>query len=172
MADAPPSQTESFPEDAALDAALTHSPELLGGIVQLAAAAPRAAGEQGVRLDLRSGAGDTRVRADAGRLQQALGNLLGNAIKFTPRGGRVTLSAALGTGVVRFAVADTGPGIPTERLPHVFDRFWQARETRRRGAGLGLAVVKGIVEAHDGTLGVDSTPGVGSRFWLAIPAAR
>jgi len=126
---------------------------------------------QGVTLVLRADAGAARaaVRADPERLQQAFGNLLGNAVKFTPRGGRVTLSAALGTGVVRFAVADTGPGIPTDHLPHLFDRFWQARETRRGGAGLGLAIVKGIVEAHGGALGVDSVPNEGATFWLEIP---
>jgi signal transduction histidine kinase len=133
-------------------------------------AAPLAA-ERAVTLEVRDDAAGAAVRGDPERLQQALGNLLGNAIKFTSRGGRVTLSASLGTGVVRLAVADTGPGIPAEHVPHLFDRFWQARETRRGGAGLGLAIVKGIVEAHGGALGVESVPDEGATFWVEIPEA-
>jgi signal transduction histidine kinase len=68
-----------------------------------------------------------------------------------------------------FAVRDTGPGIPAEALPHVFDRFWQARQQGSHGIGLGLAIAKGIVEAHGGRVGVDSEPGDGSRFWFALP---
>ncbi|AHG89454.1 ATP-binding region ATPase domain protein [Gemmatirosa kalamazoonensis] len=131
------------------------------------------AAERGVTLALRSSAGGVSVNGDGARLQQALGNLLGNAVKFTPRGGRVTLGAARTDDgrAVRFEVADTGPGIPPEHLPHVFDRFWQARETRRGGAGLGLAIVKGIAEAHGGAAGVESASGAGARFWLTVPVS-
>ena len=112
------------------------------------------------------------VDADGERLAQALGNLLGNAIKFTPRDGAVELLVAPApTGGVRFEVRDTGPGIPAEHLPRLFDRFWQARETRRAGAGLGLAIAQGIAQAHGSVLSVESTPGSGTRFWLDVAAA-
>jgi signal transduction histidine kinase len=112
------------------------------------------------------------VDADAERLAQALGNLLGNAIKFTPPGGTVRLGMAPAPGGgVRFEVRDTGPGIPAEHLPHLFDRFWQARETRRAGAGLGLAIAQGIAQAHGAVLAVESTPGEGARFWFDVAAA-
>ena len=130
--------------------------------------------EKGVLFSVAAGAGDPAVEADADRLLQALGNLVGNALKFTPAGGAVALSVAAAPAprrAVRFEVQDTGPGIPPEHLPRVFDRFWQARETRRAGAGLGLAIVKGIVEAHGGEIAVESTLGAGTRFWFDIPVA-
>lgn len=113
------------------------------------------------------------LMADADRVHQALGNLIGNALKFTPAGGRVTLAAHVDatTPVVRLEVADTGPGIAPAHLPHVFDRFWQARETRRAGAGLGLAIVKGIADAHGGDVTVTSRVGEGTRFCLELPRA-
>jgi signal transduction histidine kinase len=121
------------------------------------------------------GAPPPPVHADADRLLQVVGNLIGNALKFTPAGGRVTLTAAATTRdaaeAVRFEVADSGAGIAPAHLPNVFDRFWQARETRRAGAGLGLAIAKGIVEAHGGAIGVESEPGAGARFWFVVPAA-
>jgi PAS domain S-box-containing protein len=111
------------------------------------------------------------VHADRDRLNQLLSNLLDNALKFTPAGGRVRLSAsATGTGI-EIAVADSGPGIPADDLPHLFDRFWQADPTSRAGAGLGLAICKGIVEAHGGKITAESTPGVGATFRLTLPRA-
>lgn len=126
-----------------------------------------------------------KIQADTHRVVQALGNLISNALAFTPAGGRVTVGAertaatdgtdgADGTdGIegVRFSVADTGSGIAPEHLAHIFDRFWQARQTRRSGAGLGLAIVRGLVQAHGGTISVESTPGVGTTFTIVIPAA-
>ncbi|MCO5170026.1 MAG: PAS domain S-box protein [Planctomycetes bacterium] len=109
------------------------------------------------------------VRADRDRLLQVLENLVGNAIKFTPPGGRITLGAAPGAGEVRLRVSDTGGGIAADDLPHVFDRFWQARRTDRGGAGLGLAIVRGIVEAHGGRVEVESAPGRGSTFSFTVP---
>ena len=133
--------------------------------------------ERHVALEVRAAGALPVIHADPDRLLQALGNLLGNALKFTPAGGRVTVDAAacpaasdtLDRPHVRFAVTDTGSGIPGEHLPHIFDRFWQARETRRAGAGLGLAIVKGIAEAHGGSVRVRSTVGVGSTFEIEIP---
>ena len=118
------------------------------------------------------------VWADRERLHQVLGNLVGNAVKFTPAGGRVSVTARLdptageeGHPGVRVAVEDTGPGIPAEHLPHVFDRFWQARSTRRAGAGLGLAIARGVVEAHGGRIWASSEPGQGTTFEFTLPAA-
>lgn len=109
------------------------------------------------------------VRADRDRLLQVFENLVGNAIKFTPPGGRITLGAAPGAGEVRLHVSDTGGGIAADDLPHVFDRFWQARRADRGGAGLGLAIVRGIVEAHGGRIEVESAPGHGSTFSFTVP---
>jgi len=111
------------------------------------------------------------VSADRHRVLQVLENLIGNALRFTPRGGRVRLSAAQEDAQVRVEVVDTGPGIPASDLPHVFDRYWQSRRTDRRGgAGLGLTIARGIVAAHGGRIGVESPPGEGARFWFTLPA--
>jgi PAS domain S-box-containing protein len=111
------------------------------------------------------------VWADRDRLLQVFENLIGNAVKFTEPGGRISAGAAPRDGEVLFWVADTGPGITAEDLPHLFDRFWQARKAGRRGAGLGLPIVKGIVEAHGGRIWVESTPGRGSTFFFTVPTA-
>lgn len=108
------------------------------------------------------------VRADGDRVLQVFSNLIGNALKFTPEGGTVTVAAEPEGGTIRFWVSDTGPGIAPEQLPHLFDRFWQGRSADRRGAGLGLAIARGIVEAHGGTLEVESRVGEGSRFSFAL----
>jgi signal transduction histidine kinase len=108
---------------------------------------------------------------DRARLHQALSNLLGNALKFTPEGGTVELRLAVGDGGIRFVVRDTGPGIDPEGVPRLFDRYWQARATNRAGVGLGLYIVKGIVEAHGGTIRVDTAPGAGTTFTLLLGAA-
>jgi signal transduction histidine kinase len=108
------------------------------------------------------------VNADAERIGQVFSNLIGNAIKFTPAGGRITLAVDAADGRVWFSVTDTGPGIPPEQLERVFGPFWQARRTDQRGIGLGLTIARGIVEAHGGTIGVDSEVGVGTKFWFAL----
>lgn len=111
------------------------------------------------------------IWADRDRLLQVLDNLIGNALKFTEPGGIITVGARDQAGCVLFWVADTGAGIDREQLPHVFERFWQARKSERRGAGLGLPIVKGIVEAHGGQIRVESALGEGSTFSFAIPKA-
>ncbi|MEA2766629.1 MAG: hypothetical protein QOK07_3033 [Gemmatimonadaceae bacterium] len=111
------------------------------------------------------------VVADAARIQQVLSNLVGNAVKFTPRDGRVTVCAEQIDGGVRFGVIDTGPGIPPDQVPHIFGRFWQAMPSDRRGIGLGLAIAKGIVEAHGGMIWVESQVGFGSTFYFTLPSA-
>jgi PAS domain S-box-containing protein len=111
------------------------------------------------------------VVADAARIQQVLSNLVGNAVKFTPRDGRVTVCAEQIDGGVKFGVIDTGPGIPPDQVPHIFGQFWQAMPSDRRGIGLGLAIAKGIVEAHGGMIWVESEVGVGSTFYFTLPSA-
>lgn len=111
------------------------------------------------------------VLADAARIQQVLSNLVGNAVKFTPRNGRITVCAERIDGEVRFGVIDTGTGIPPEQVPHIFGRFWQAKTSDRRGIGLGLAIAKGIVEAHNGRIWVESHVGLGSTFYFTLPSA-
>ena len=109
--------------------------------------------------------------ADVDRLLQVFSNLLGNAAKFSSAGGEIRLSAVREGTHCRFSVGDAGPGIAPEHVAHVFDRFWQGRERRREGAGLGLAIAKGIVDAHLGVVGVESTLGVGTTFTFTIPLA-
>ncbi|HEU4456092.1 MAG TPA: ATP-binding protein [Longimicrobium sp.] len=130
--------------------------------------APLAA-EKGLALDVECPDALPEVAIDTGRIHQVVGNLLGNALKFTPAGGRIVLAAEVAPGEVRVSVADTGPGIAPEHLPHVFDRFWKTRSQNRHGAGLGLAIASGIVEAHGGRLWVESEHGAGSTFRFTLP---
>jgi signal transduction histidine kinase len=109
------------------------------------------------------------VFADRHRVLQALSNLVGNALKFTPPGGVISYSAEARPGEVLFTVTDTGPGIPTENLGDVFKTYWQAKRTERFGAGLGLPIAKGVVEAHGGKIWVKSKPGAGTKFYFTLP---
>lgn len=108
------------------------------------------------------------VTADAGRIQQVLSNLVVNAIKFTPSGGRIVIRAVAAPGGVRVSVSDTGAGIPPDQLERVFARFWQADLTDRRGIGLGLTIAKGIVDAHGGRIWVESRQGEGTTFHFVL----
>ncbi|HZI43334.1 MAG TPA: ATP-binding protein, partial [Gemmatimonadaceae bacterium] len=113
------------------------------------------------------------INVDASRIVQVLGNLLRNAMKFTPDGGRISLGAATRDGSVVFSVADTGPGIPVAEQPKVFDRYWHSRRTaNKRGTGLGLSIGKGIIEAHGGRIWLESTPGQGATFFLSVPGDK
>ncbi len=113
---------------------------------------------------------DGAVVADRSRLLQVFGNLVGNAVKFTPAGGRVVLRAQVRDDEVIFAVEDNGPGIAEDGLPHVFDRYWQGGATRRTGgSGLGLYIAQKIVAAHGGRLWVESDLGLGSVFRFSVP---
>ena len=111
------------------------------------------------------------VLGDRDRLLQVFENLIGNAIKFASPGGCITVGAVQGVEEVRFWVTNSGAVIPPEHLPHLFDRFWQARKAERRGAGLGLPIVKGIVEAHGGRVWAESAEGRGNTFTFTIPLA-
>ena len=111
------------------------------------------------------------AEVDRARVGQVLANLLGNALKFTPDGGRMEVVVAQRDGEARIEVADSGPGIPDEELPHVFERFWRGRAGDAVGGrGVGLAVVDDIVRAHGGTVGVTNEPAGGARFAVSIPA--
>jgi signal transduction histidine kinase/DNA-binding response OmpR family regulator len=110
------------------------------------------------------------VPMDRERIAQVMSNLVGNAIKFTPAGGTVTVSGSLVADRAQLTVRDSGPGIPPANLPHLFDRYWQAERGARHGAGLGLFIARGIVEAHGGTIEVESAPGQGAAFHVLIPA--
>jgi PAS domain S-box-containing protein len=109
------------------------------------------------------------VDVDTGRITQVLSNLVSNAIKYTPRGGNVTLSASQERDVMQVCVADTGVGIAAEDLPRVFDRFWQSQRTNRSGAGLGLTIARGIVRGHGGRIWIESTPREGTRVYFTLP---
>jgi signal transduction histidine kinase/CheY-like chemotaxis protein len=113
-----------------------------------------------------------RVRIDVSRILQVLSNLGGNAIKFTPEGGRIRIICETVGEEVRFAMEDNGPGISAEQIPHIFGRFWQARGTDRRGIGLGLSIAHGIIEAHGGRIWVESRLGEGSTFYFTVPRVQ
>ena len=128
----------------------------------------------GVNLEVVLPEAPLPMRVDRMRVGQVLLNLAGNAIKFTPEGGTVTVTLERAADGVRVRVADTGIGIPAEQIEQVFEKFYQVdRGTTRRhgGTGLGLAISKALVEAHGGEIGAASTPGVGSTFWFTLPAA-
>jgi signal transduction histidine kinase len=114
---------------------------------------------------------DLFVRADPLRVQQVIGNLVSNALKFTPADGNVTLRCVAGENDVTFHVTDSGLGIPAEQVPHLFEQFWQARHDKR-GVGLGLTIAKGIVDAHAGRIWCESTVGSGSTFSFTLPRVK
>jgi len=134
----------------------------------------QAAVQKGIELTADVGPGAEIVTGDPMRLEQALQNLAANALRHTPRGGRVTLNAAVEGGGVTVAVSDTGAGISPEHLPHVFDRFYKIDPARagQSGSGLGLSIVKAIVERHGGTVTAASRAGEGTTFSIKFPPER
>jgi signal transduction histidine kinase len=132
------------------------------------------ASEQSIVLELANHCGDLEIPCDPDRIQQALINLIGNALKFSPHGGRVRVECSStthhGRQMVQLTVEDHGPGIAPEEMSRLFERFWQCPETVKKGNGLGLAIAKGIVEAHRGEISVESTIGQGSTFKILLPA--
>jgi signal transduction histidine kinase len=121
-----------------------------------------------VQLHVEDHASNAHVLCDRSRMLQVFSNLVGNALKFTPSDGHITLRSWLEGDAVKFSVEDTGSGVSAEQLPHIFESYWQARTADRRGVGLGLAIAKGIVEAHAGTISVESSGG-GTTFTFSIP---
>ncbi len=123
-------------------------------------------------IELRSEIEEVTVQGDPVRLRQILSNLLSNALKFTPPSGRVTVSLKSGGSSALIEVVDTGPGIEDDEIGRVFDRFYRGRSVRAGGSGIGLAVVRDLVEAHDGEVSVESRPGQGARFAVILPNAQ
>jgi len=143
----------------------------LGRVVQRAVEQLRPqADARGLSVESDGAGGEVRVLGDEERLLQVLLNLVGNAIKFTPRGGAVRLGVTAQRDRVELAVEDTGVGIPADALPRVFERYW--RHGTRAGTGLGLAIVKSIVEMHGGRVQAESTEGKGTRFIVQLPRAE
>jgi PAS domain S-box-containing protein len=127
--------------------------------------------EKAISLDLQIEEALPKVMADCERIQQALSNLVGNAIKFSPAGSKIVVAARGEPQDVIISVLDRGRGIAAEHMPRVFDRYWQSSRTDRQGAGLGLAIAKGIVEAHGGRIWIDSRPGEGTTASFSLPFA-
>jgi PAS domain S-box-containing protein len=127
--------------------------------------------EKGIDLDLQIQSGLPKVMADRARIQQTLSNLVGNAIKFSPAGTKIVVMARGFDDSVVISVLDEGKGIPPEQLPRVFDRYWQSARTDRQGAGLGLAIAKGIIETHGGRIWMESSPGEGTTASFTLPYA-
>jgi signal transduction histidine kinase len=131
-----------------------------------------AASAKGIALDSDVARNSLLARFDHERILQVLANLLSNALKFTPEGGRVSIRVEPLGEEVRFSVADTGTGIATDELERVFERFWQVLGGDKRGLGLGLYISRCIVEAHGGRIWAESRPGAGSTFFFTLPGAR
>jgi PAS domain S-box-containing protein len=126
--------------------------------------------ERSIQLVVERTSHGCRLSVDRGRLSQVFSNLVGNALKFTPVGGKVSVFVEdCSENLARFCVKDTGPGIKEADLPHIFEAYWQAEHSRGSGAGLGLAIVKGIIEAHGGRVWAESTPGEGAAFYFELP---
>ena len=130
----------------------------------------------GITLSAELPPSGTCAMADPERVHQLLSNIIGNAIKFTPTGGLVSLAIHLTDAEVLFEVTDTGEGIDPDQLPYVFERFYQAnvsgRRVSRHGAGLGLPIARGIVEAHHGRIWIESTLGQGTTVRFTLPRAE
>ncbi len=150
---------------------LTLRPADLAGIAA-AAAGRLAARFEAAGITLEQQLTTVQVLADAGRVHQIIINLLTNALKFTPAGGRVTISTGPADGRAVLRVTDTGSGIPADELPRIFDRFWRGRQAARTsGSGIGLAMAAGLARAHSGELAAASTEGHGTRLTLTFPLA-
>ncbi len=149
-------------------------PVRVGPLLEEMAEAARILAEpKGIGVEFAAG-GDGQVNADEMRLKQLLLNLIDNAVKYTPRGGRVSLGSRSADGQIEFFVADTGVGIAPAELARIFDRFYRGDSSRRSdngGCGLGLAICKWIAEAHHGSIHVESNPGKGSTFHIRLPLA-
>ena len=163
-------------ESEARELQLELEPVALGEIVQRVTASFRArADAESVQLDAEVDEALPALSLDRVRIEQVLGNLVDNAIRHTPAGGSIVVAARRRSGSVRVEVIDTGPGIPADAMPHVFDRLYRVDPSRDRatgGSGLGLTIARQLVEAHGGTIWVDSEEGAGSRFGFDLPLSE
>ena len=151
--------------------AITNAPNDQGALISEAIETFQVlATEKQIQLDRDVADAPLPVLCDHGRIVQVLVNLVGNAVKFTPDGGRVSVSAARVGDEALFSVTDNGPGIPESFLEAIFQRFWQADENDQRGLGLGLYIAKGIVESHGGRIWAESRVGQGSSFHFTLPS--
>jgi signal transduction histidine kinase len=144
--------------------------ELLPILREVHAVFEEQARKKAIRLEISECATEPKARVDRDRIIQALANLLDNALRLTPEGGRVVLGVAEDDGHVELTVSDDGPGIEPELREHLFERFAQSSSTGG-GAGLGLAIVRGVAQAHAGEVSVRSVPGEGATFTLRLPRA-
>lgn len=148
-------ETQSEPLDAIVDDAIELQKPL--------------ADERDITLVSTAELGGLRASCDRDRVLQVFGNLIGNALKFGSAGDTITIGAARTGHAVLFSVGDTGPGIEPDLLQHLFDPYWSAPEHAKSGSGLGLYIVRGIVERHGGRVWVDSKPGDGATFYFTLP---
>jgi signal transduction histidine kinase len=130
-----------------------------------------AASQREISLQCNLPPGRAVVAGDYHRLLQVLSNVIGNALKFTPRGGAITVSMRAASLHLELSVEDTGPGVPAEEIPLLFDRFWRAPCASQSGTGLGLHICKGIVEAHGGRIWAEHAPGSGLKVCWTVPFA-
>jgi signal transduction histidine kinase len=141
-------------------------------IAEVASTFQPLASEKGISLTTTVSSDVSHARFDRGRILQVLSNLVGNAMKFTNKGGHVAIRAEMAASDVRFSVIDDGCGIPADRLETIFERYRQVSPSDRRGVGLGLYIAKRIVEAHGGSISVESAEGSGSAFRFSLPGAQ
>lgn len=152
----------------AVDKTPNNAAKLVAEVVDMHA--PLAAEKQ-LLLTARTSLDGVTIRCDRERVEQVFGNLVSNAIKFCRPGDRIEITGTSDGTRATFVVSDTGPGIATEELPHIFEPYYSAKQHAKQGTGLGLYISKGIVEAHGGTLTADSAPGAGARFTITLPLA-
>jgi protein-histidine pros-kinase len=149
----------------------TQSEDLTALVAEVVDSLQAVAAQKSIALTLDTDPEPAAASCDRERIYQVLNNLVGNSIKFTPDGGRIRVETRMTGGGLRIGVIDNGPGIPDDDLPYVFERHWQGKgNERRRGTGLGLYIVKAIVEAHGGRIWVESEPRSGAGFYFTVPA--
>jgi signal transduction histidine kinase len=141
--------------------------ELIARVVKLFALQAR---DRGVTLEIAGGGEGITIAGDATKISWAVSNLIANALRYSPGGGRVRVESGERNGAVLISVSDEGPGIPADQRERIFDRFVQGTESDAGAAGLGLAIVRDIVQAHGGRIHLESEVGRGSRFTLELPS--
>jgi signal transduction histidine kinase len=156
--------------DAGKLAVVTAKADVAALVVEAVDAWTQLAVVKGVSLDART-PGPLPMKVDSERVLQVLGNLVTNALKFTPKGGTVLVGVEAVAADLRFFVKDTGVGVPEDKLEAIFERFWQVGKNDRRGLGLGLYISKCVVQAHGGRIWAESALGGGSTFFFTIPAS-